>query len=735
MNKVISINIGGSIFQVEEDAFEKLSSYLSTLKKYFSNKAEGSEIITDIENRIAELLQQKLSTFKSAITLDDVDEIIQSMGSPSDFEAQEKEAEEAEPAKSKESASKSSTADEPRSRIYRDPDGRIIGGVCSGLGYYFKIDPLWIRLAFILFLFLKGSPILIYLILWIIIPEARNTAEKLSMKKERINIDTIQKSVETEFNKVKDAVQNPNLQNRFTQIVRQLADLLKVLVIGVARLAGGIIGSIFMVLSVLFFIASAFALSGYFFIHNLNIFNTSFFTFFETPGDQWMARIALFLVFLSLGFLFVQLSRVLFQRKTSPSGNRALTITTVALLFIALFAGITAGMKTASYFSNAQSVASTLPIDTARRHFYIRSIHENPDYSTEDLRTDTLRFREIHLNIAYTDGSAQLTEYRKAYGENTEKARANSGAIIANAWVHDSIIELPESFYLAKDAPYRHQELYYLLRLPAGSTITLDPMLDNDLRFEENGKYHNDEPENGGTYKFTADGIRCENCHNSPMGSSVNTAGFPYDYTSETRESNEIEVSSALKVRIVKGSTFIVKAKGLHSKRDLMVSYDDGKVSIRQRNHWDLLWHDNNRAEVIIITPQLERLDISGAVDADVTGFDQDRLEMHCSGASNADADVNIRQLSLEVSGASEARLRGYAREADMEITGAAKIHGFELLTEQLTVRASGAGKAEVNVSQTLDAEANGASYIYFKGSPGKMNQHSEGIGKIQPVN
>lgn len=735
MNKVISINIGGSIFQVEEDAFEKLSNYLNSLKKYFSNKPEGSEIITDIENRIAELLQQKLTAFKSAITMEDVSEIIQSMGSPSDFEAHEKEASEPEPATSKESSAKTSSSDESRSRIYRDPDGRIIGGVCSGLGYYFKIDPLWIRLAFILFLFLKGSPIFIYLILWIIIPEARSTAEKLNMKKEQINIDTIQKSVETEFNKVRDAVQNPNFQNRFTGMVRKLADLLKVLVMGVARLAGGILGSIFMFMAVVFFIGSVFALSGFVFIHNLNLFHNSFFTFFETPGDQWMAQIAAFFIMLSLGFLFVQLSRIFFQRKNSPTGNRALTITTISLLFIALFAGITAGMKTASYFSNAQSVSSSLPIDTTRRHYYIRSIPENTDFSSDDFRTDTLRFREIHLNIAYTDGAPQFTEYRKAYGESTEKARANSGAIIANAWVHDSIIELPSSFYLAKDAPYRHQELYYLLRLPAGSTITFDPLLDNDVRFEENGKYHHDEPENGGTYKFTTDGIRCENCHNSPVGNTINTAGYPYDYTGDAREANDIDVSSALKVRIVKGSTFMIKAKGIHARRDLIVSHNGDKVEIRQRNHWDLLWHENNRAEVIIVTPHVETIHLSGAVNAEVTGFEQDHLRFSCSGASYAKADISIQQLKAEVSGASEIQMNGYAREAEFDISGAAKIHAFGLSIENLAIQTSGAGKAEVSVSNTMDADASGASYIYFKGNPGKMNQHSEGMGKIQPVN
>jgi len=195
MKKTISINISGIVFNIDEDAFDKLKLYMERLKSHFRNTEGGEEIINDIENRIAELLQSKLGSEKQVITDKDIDEVIEKMGQPSDFTEDDDQdgQEEGE-----------TTSSSQYKRLYRDPENRILGGVSSGIAAYFKIDPLWIRLLFVVFTIFPGIGILIYIILWIVVPEARTTTEKLEMKGEPVNISNIEKSISEEITQIKD---------------------------------------------------------------------------------------------------------------------------------------------------------------------------------------------------------------------------------------------------------------------------------------------------------------------------------------------------------------------------------------------------------------------------------------------------------------------------------------------------------------------------------------------------
>ncbi len=186
MKKTLTINISGIVFHIDEDAFERLDRYIEKLKSYFRNTEGNEEIIADIEGRIAEILQGKVRDGKEVINLEDIEEVIGVMGQPDEFDAGE------EPAPGP-------AGHIPQSkRLYRDPERKILGGVCSGIAAYFFIDPLWIRILFI-FLAFSGFGLLLYLILWIAVPEARTTAEKLEMRGQPVNISTIEQSIKDEF--------------------------------------------------------------------------------------------------------------------------------------------------------------------------------------------------------------------------------------------------------------------------------------------------------------------------------------------------------------------------------------------------------------------------------------------------------------------------------------------------------------------------------------------------------
>jgi phage shock protein PspC (stress-responsive transcriptional regulator) len=194
MKKTVTINLAGQVYNMDEDAFGKLKNYLSAIESHFSKEAERTEIISDIEARIAELFTEKITPSKSVITLIDVNEIMGILGKPEDFG-------DVEGSQQEKTSHGNSYA---YRRMYRDPDHRVIGGVCSGIGAYFRIDPVILRILFLIAFFGFGVGIIVYIILWIVLPEARTAAQKLEMRGEPVTIDNIGKTIRDEFNSVKN---------------------------------------------------------------------------------------------------------------------------------------------------------------------------------------------------------------------------------------------------------------------------------------------------------------------------------------------------------------------------------------------------------------------------------------------------------------------------------------------------------------------------------------------------
>lgn len=187
MKKNISINISGIIFHIEEDGYEVLKKYLDSINKYFSSFEDSSEILSDIESRIAEIFLSKLNEGKQVITFEDVNSLVTTMGSVSDFKAaeeqefaQENASQQSEPQPKAERA-KSEYAKTAAKNLHRDQKRKILGGVCAGLGHYFNVDPVWVRLFFALLTFAWGFGLLVYLIMWIALPGS------LTLEEETVN--------------------------------------------------------------------------------------------------------------------------------------------------------------------------------------------------------------------------------------------------------------------------------------------------------------------------------------------------------------------------------------------------------------------------------------------------------------------------------------------------------------------------------------------------------------------
>lgn len=199
MNKILNINLGGYPFTVDEDAYEHLSAYLDTIHKHFQQSEGYEEITADIEARMAELFQDRLNE-RPIVSRKDVDGIIEIMGTPEEFGADPLDAE----YKSKANTKRTFKTGK---RLFRNPEDQVVGGVASGIAAYFGIeDPLWIRLAFVLFIISGGFGIPVYIILWAILPEANSSSDRLSMKGEPINVSSIAKTIEEEVENLSETL-------------------------------------------------------------------------------------------------------------------------------------------------------------------------------------------------------------------------------------------------------------------------------------------------------------------------------------------------------------------------------------------------------------------------------------------------------------------------------------------------------------------------------------------------
>ncbi len=201
MKKTVTANISGIVFHIDEDAYEKLNNYLGNVRSHFSDDESGNEILSDIESRIAEMLQDKISSSKQVVTIQDIDVIISQLGQPGQMKDED-------PDPGTGQQKESPKTEKTSKRLYRDPDNQMLSGVCGGIGAYFNVDPTWIRIAFILLTLLYSSGIIAYIILWIVVPKARTTAEKLEMRGEKVNISNIEKSFKEEMEGVKTNIDN-----------------------------------------------------------------------------------------------------------------------------------------------------------------------------------------------------------------------------------------------------------------------------------------------------------------------------------------------------------------------------------------------------------------------------------------------------------------------------------------------------------------------------------------------
>ena len=259
MKKTLTVNLGGTVFHIDEDAYRLLEKYLANLRIHFSREDGTDEIMSDFEQRIAEILGDKIRAGYNVITIDDVESVIKRMGKVEDLCDHDFREED------RKKSEQSYTGPQPHIRIerlgrrlFRNEDDKMLGGVCSGLAAYMGWDPTPVRLFAFLLIFVWAVSIPVYIVLWLLVPPARTATEKLQMRGENVTIENIGKTVTDGFEKISSKMNEYAASEKSRNFIQRFADVVVELIGIVLKCAGILIGiiifpALLVVIVVLFF--------------------------------------------------------------------------------------------------------------------------------------------------------------------------------------------------------------------------------------------------------------------------------------------------------------------------------------------------------------------------------------------------------------------------------------------------------------------------------------------------
>lgn len=534
MKKTFTINISGSIFHIDEDAYEKLQRYLHMLNRHFGAAIEGQEILQDIEARISELFIEKTANKVEVITDAMVDEVIARMGKPEDF------MEPGEETTSEKATTETAAPEEQkiRRRLYRDGDSRVLGGVCSGMGAYFNIDPVILRIIFVLVLFMGGASILVYIILWIVVPKAKTTAQRLEMKGKEATVSNIAQSFKEEVNEVGENYNKfMNTKNEkgvsridsFGDVVSSVFRVVLrviILLFGAALIIGGIASLIGFVTSMA--VGHSIMHGGpWSFGWDSDINMSTMLEHFVSPGAYTISLIALSLLIgiPILLILFVG-TKLLFRYKTN---NKLIGLGTFGLWLAALIVLIVVAVNQVGNFGKQTSQTVTQKVDcTTCKTLYL----ETSDDLFETMIDDHVSLDQ--MKIAMVNGKEKLLghprftieksstgEYlllikKRARGSSTIDAQTNVEHIDYNFSQKDSTLKFDPYYFLKENSKWRNQEVSMILKVPEGKSVYLGKKMEDIIYDIENTENMWDGDMIGKTWTMTPDGLALKQASPTP---------------------------------------------------------------------------------------------------------------------------------------------------------------------------------------------------------------------------
>ncbi|AOW09537.1 PspC domain-containing protein [Flavobacterium gilvum] len=520
MNKTVNINLGGMFFHIDEDAYQKLTRYFDAIKKSLSKSSGQDEIIKDIEMRVSELLTEKQKSEKHVVTLREVDEVIAVMGQPEDYIIEE----------DGPSPTNYSTYSAPRTtkKLYRDKENGMIGGVATGLGHYFGIDAVWLKILFLVFVIAGfGTGILVYIILWIVTPEAVTTSEKLEMTGEPVTISNIEKKVREEFDNVSGKLKNVDYDKFGNQVktgANKIGSGLGDFIMTVFKVFAKFLGVLLIMggLTVLVLL-----LIGIFTLGTSVSMHYPWQSFVEagnlTDYPVWAFGLLMFLA-VGIPFFFMTLLgfKLLAPNMKSIGNIAKYTLLGVWLIAVSLAISIGINQMTAFAISGrtvkketiALKPADTLLIKFVHNDYFAKDVNDRNDFmiTKDSSDNDIIYSNNVHIKIQKSDEKyAYLQIDKEAKGKSLTEAKKRSEAIRYGYKIIGNQLILDNYLITESKNKFRDQEVEIILYLPEGTLFKTDSSVqDYDWSDDEffNLHYSSDKY----TYKVDESKVKCLDC-------------------------------------------------------------------------------------------------------------------------------------------------------------------------------------------------------------------------------
>ena len=670
-------------------------------------------------------------------------------------------------------------------KLFRDTDTGKVGGVAGGLAAYFQTDVVLIRVLFLIGLFLGGSTLIIYLILWAVVPEARTMSEKMQMRGDAVTLSGIDNNLRSSALDGDGIPTPPN---------RPLGTYLESAARG-ARPAVGFIGTLLRwvvgallifwggswLFSVLMLLGAALSIIPFTAVERTSngfMFDDSFGAVVRNLPPWGAISGALLLGIPGLGLLLLGV-RLLLRRTVLSRSSRGVL---VGLWLLALVGSAAAGLQVARDFQTRGTYNTTLRLQPIAGPGIVLDSRNVEDH-----------FQWVNLNLAPADsGAAPFVEQEfKARGRTPESARLTAQQTIDyHISQRDSTIIFDQGTTLKSNAAFRDQKLSLTLHLPLNKTYRLTPLFiehldDNDFtsghrpggdrpyraRFTREGKFtcldcpanagDEDNSNNDRTDRDNDDNSDDEvvdlGLNGTKMRVRVNTDGDQPDIRISTEAPKfntdlshygngrknlnnpdnftEIETHGAFRVLVRQGDSYHVEAAGKSQDlQEVSLRVEGSRLVVRHRDRsfFSGFSFSSHPILVTVTLPRLQKLELTGACQADVSGFRDENLGLDVSGASFARLNVDVPHLDVSLSGASHADLSGSANSLTIDGSSASQVEGLNLRTENTILKLSGASQAAVRASNGLTANLSGSSRARYAGKPEHIEKDLSGNSSLE---
>ncbi len=548
MNKTVNINLAGTFFHIDEDAYLKLQRYLEAIKRSFTDSQGRTEILADIEARIAELFNERVQNDKQVIRLKEVDDVISIMGQPEDYLVDDEIFEDEEPHATFQRKTTTSK------KLFRDTENSYIGGVASGLGHYFGIDTIWIRLVWILLIFGMGTGILLYILLWILVPEAKTTAEKIMMTGEPVTISNIEKKIKDGFETVSETVtgvaknvsesvsnaaKNVDFKkqgNSIKSTSKNFFDTIADIIMFFFKVFAKFIGIILIIVGASALIA---LIIGWFSVGIANVLHIPGIDFLNVANAGntpiWFASLLVFLAFgIPFFFLFYLGLKILINNLKSIGSIAKFTL--LGLWLFAIIGLSVIGIREASEHAFNESYIEKTGLNVTKTDTLNIKMLGNDNYRDDYYRGNNfkLAYNDQGKKVIYasdieiivkptTDSIATIAIEKSADGRDYEKARERAKNINYKFELKNKTLVLDSYFTTNPENKFSDQELNITLYLPIGCVVNFNNNTKDFLNFDTYDDNIVASRHANHYLKIAEDSVLCDDCTEDEFEVDIDT--------------------------------------------------------------------------------------------------------------------------------------------------------------------------------------------------------------------